>query len=75
MFSKAIDGETNTHLALKRVMTKTMGERDVSLSEALHTLQDINLHYSNVTVLRLSLENSSEVLNNENNDIEYSDSI
>jgi hypothetical protein len=75
VFSKAIDGETNTHLALKRVMTKIMGERDVSLSEALHTLQDINLHNSNVTVLRVSLENSSEVINNENNDIEYSDSI
>ena len=37
-------------------MTKVLGNRDVSLSEALHKLQDLPLHDLNVSVLRCSLK-------------------
>jgi hypothetical protein len=56
IFENAREGETDTRLALKRVMTKVLGSRDVSRAEALHCLQDIPLHDSNVTIVRESLQ-------------------
>jgi hypothetical protein len=56
-------------------MTKVLGSRDVSRAEALHCLQDIPLHDSNVTIVRASLQSSKEVVSNEMGDIEYSDSL
>ena len=75
IFENAREGETDTRLALKRVMTKVLGSRDVSRAEALHCLMDIPLHDSNVTIVRCSLQGSKEVVSNEMGDIEYRDSL
>ncbi len=75
IFETTREGETDTCLALKRVMTKVLGSRDVSRAEALHCLQDIPLHDSNVTIVRCSLQSSKEVVSNEMDDIEYRDSL
>jgi hypothetical protein len=75
IFVNARKRETDTCLALKRVMTKVLGSRDVSRAEALHCLQDIPLHDSNVTIVRCSLESSKAVVSNEMGDIEYRDSL
>ncbi len=53
IFETAHEGETDTCLALKRVMTKVLGSRDVSRAEALHCLQDIPLHDSYVTMCKV----------------------
>ena len=75
VFNGAIDGETDTLLALRQVTTKVLGNRDVSMSEALHTLQDLPLHDSNVTVLRCSLEATLEIGTDDMGDYEFCESV
>ena len=48
---------------------------NVSLSEALHTLQDIPLHDSNITVVRTSLDGTLEIASNDAGDFECCESM
>jgi hypothetical protein len=55
---------TDTKSSLKKLMMKVLGERDVTPNEAIHTLLGLNLHSSNVTVIKSSLANSNQILSN-----------
>ena len=76
VFNEARADQTNTKSALKRVLTKVLGDRDVSTHEAHHLLLGLHLHHCNVTVVKVSLESSRLVRrNNEDTDIEFDDSL
>jgi hypothetical protein len=76
VFSNAREDETNTRSALKSVMMKVLGERDVTLHEALHTLDGLRLWDANITVISTSLESSVLIQrNSETGSMEFKDSL
>lgn len=64
VFEMADETTTDTHLALKQVMTKVLGERDITRNEAIHQLLGLDLHFSNITVIKTSLESSKSLSKN-----------
>lgn len=51
--------EFDMEYGLKRIMTKVLGQRDVSVHEALHI--GYPLYNSNITVFKFSFENSKKL--------------
>lgn len=67
---------TDTHLALRQVMTKVLGERDITRNEALHQLMGLDLHTSNITVVKTSLECTKGINKNKRtNQLEFTNSF
>ncbi len=64
---------TDTKQVIKKIMTKVMGLRDVTPNEAMHTLLGYELHNSNVTVIKTSL-NESNLLNKSLDEIKIDES-
>jgi hypothetical protein len=55
IFSTAVVDETNTHKALQQVLNKVIGQRDISVPEAVHLLLGLEMHHSSFTVVVTSL--------------------
>lgn len=64
VFINSISTTTDTHMALKKVMTKVLGLRDISMHEALHLTMSLDLHWSNIKVVRTSLNKSNLIKEN-----------
>ena len=57
-------------------MTKVLGERDITRNEALHQLMGLDLHTSNITVVKTTLESSKGINKNKRtNQLEFTDSF
>jgi hypothetical protein len=59
VINEAEPESSNTKQLVKKIMTKVMGLRDVTPNEAMHTLMGIELHNSNITVVKTSLQKSN----------------
>ena len=76
IFDMADAATTDTHLALKQVFTKVLGERDITRNEAIHQLLGLDLHISNVTVVKTSLDSSKGISKNQRtNQLQFNDSF
>lgn len=61
VFNDSTIGEMDTILGLRKVFTSVIGERDISVSEALHQLTGEPMFYSNLTVESVSLNSSRKL--------------
>ena len=55
---------SDTKITLQKIMNKVLGERDITRNEALHILMGLDMHESNVTVVRTSLDYNYGLRNN-----------
>lgn len=53
------DKSLESRCGLKKVITKVLGMRDISMHEALHLCMSLDLHSSNITVVKTSLLKSN----------------
>ena len=59
-----VDNNTDPHRAIKKVVMKTLGERDYAAQETMHHLLSLKLHSSSFKVIPVSLNGSRRVRNN-----------
>jgi hypothetical protein len=59
-----VGNNTDPHIAIKKVVMKTLGERDYAAQETMHHLLSIKLHSSSFTVIPVSLNGSRRVHDN-----------
>lgn len=60
----SVDTKTTQH-NLKKVMNKVLGLRDISMHEALHLCMSLDLHWTNVTLVKTSLVKSNSIKKNQ----------
>ncbi|XP_020896155.1 uncharacterized protein LOC110235051 [Exaiptasia diaphana] len=58
---KNADNSSNPHKAIKKVVMKTLGERDYAAQETMHHLLSLKLHSSSFNVIPISLNGSRRV--------------
>ena len=58
---KSVDVSTDPHKAMKKVMMKTLGERDFSAQETMHLLLSLKLYSTTFDVLPINLNGSRRV--------------
>ena len=56
-----VDNASNPHKAIKKVVMKTLGERDYAAQETMHHLLSLKLHSSTFNVIPVSLNGSRRV--------------
>ena len=56
-----VDNNTDPHRAIKKVIMKTLGERDYAAQETMHHLLSLKLHSSSFKVMPVSLNGSRRV--------------
>ena len=56
-----IDNNTDPHRAIKKVVMKSLGERDYAAQETMHHLMSLKLHSSSFKVIPVSLNGSRRV--------------
>ena len=59
-----VDNNSDPHRAIKKVVMKTLGERDYAAQETMHHLLSLKLHSSSFKVIPVSLNGSRRVRNN-----------
>jgi DNA replication protein DnaC len=59
-----VGNNTDPHRAIKKVVMKTLGERDYAAQETMHHLLSLKLHSSSFTVIPVSLNGSRRVRDN-----------
>lgn len=75
IFSDANSRLTSTQTALRDVITRVLGQRDIGLFEAEHSLLSEKLHESNIQVVTVSLKSTPLIKRNNNNqEVEFEDS-
>jgi hypothetical protein len=67
-----VDNNSDPHRAIKKIVMKTLGERDYAAQETMHHLLSLKLHSSSFKVIPVSLNGSRRV--RENPSIEDGDS-
>ena len=60
---------SNPHRAFKKIVMKTLGERDYAAQETMHHLLSLKLHSSSFTVIPVSLNGSHSPNNQQGNSI------
>ena len=63
-----VDNTSNPHKAIKKVVMKTLGERDYAAQETMHHLLSLKLHSSTFNVIPISLNGSRRVRTNRSED-------
>ena len=58
-----VDNNSDPHRALKKVVMKTLGERDCAAQETMHHLMSLKLHSSSFKVMPVSLNGSRRLRN------------
>ncbi len=58
-----VDSNTDPHRAIKKVIMKSLGERDYAAQETMHHLLSLKLHSSSFKVMPVSLNGSRRVRN------------
>lgn len=58
---KSVDVSTDRHKTMKKVMMKTLGERDFSAQETMHLLLSLKLYSTTFDVLSINLNGSRRV--------------
>ena len=61
---QSADNNSDPHKAIKKVVMKTLGERDYASQETMHHLLSLKLHSSSFTVIPVSLNGSRRVHTN-----------
>lgn len=61
IYSNSSSNVNTTQTNLRKVMNKVLGLRDISMHEALHLTMSMDLHWSNITVLKTSLIKSNSI--------------
>lgn len=61
---QSADNSSNSHKAIKKVVMKTLGERDYAAQETMHHLLSLKLHSSSFNVIPVSLNGSRRVRTN-----------
>ena len=56
-----VDSNTDPHRAIKKVVMKSLGERDYAAQETMHHLLSLKLHSSSFKVMPVSLNGSRRV--------------
>ena len=64
---KNANSTSHPHKAIKKVVMKTLGERDYAAQETMHHLLSLKLHSSSFTVIPVSLNGSRRVQTNSSN--------
>ena len=59
-----VDNNSDPHRAIKKVVIKTLGERDYAAQETMHHLLPLKLHSSSFKVIPVNLNGSRRVRNN-----------
>ena len=59
---KSMPSNSNPHQAIKKVIMKTLGERDYAAQETMHHLLSLKLHSSSFNVIPVSLECSCRIV-------------
>ena len=59
-----VDSNTNPHRAIKKVVMKSLGERDYAAQQIMHHLLSLKLHSSSFKVMPVSLNGSRRVRSN-----------
>ena len=59
-----VDNNSDPHRAIKKVVMKTLGERDYAAQETMHHLLSLKLHSSSFKVIPVSLNGSRRVRDN-----------
>lgn len=59
-----IDSKLHPQKAVKKVITKTVGQRDFSAQETMHLLSSLKLYSTTFTVLPVSLNGSRRIKSN-----------
>ncbi len=58
-----VDSDTDPHRAIKKIVMKSLGERDYAAQETMHHLLSLKLHSSSFKVMPVSLNGSRRVRN------------
>ncbi|CAB4007231.1 Hypothetical predicted protein [Paramuricea clavata] len=58
-----VDSNTDPHRVIKKVVMKSLGERDYAAQETMHNLLSLKLHSSSSKVMPVSLNGSRKVFN------------
>ncbi len=59
---KSTNSLSDPHKAIKKVIMKTLGERDYAARETMHHLLSLKLHSSSFNIIPVSLNGSHRVL-------------
>ena len=59
-----VDNNSNPHKTIKKIVMKTLGERDYAAQETMHHLLSLKLHSSSFQVIPVSLNGSRRIRNN-----------
>ncbi|KAJ7351752.1 hypothetical protein OS493_035694 [Desmophyllum pertusum] len=60
----SVHGNGDSHKAIKKVVMKTIGERDYAAQETMHHLLSLKLHRSSFNVIPVSLNGSRKICHN-----------
>lgn len=70
IYFQPYSGASTTHQNMKKVMNKVLGFRDISMHEALHLTMSLDLHWSNISVVKASLVKSNAIKKSKNGNID-----
>ena len=59
-----VDNNSNPHKTIKKIVMKTLGERDYAAQETMHHLLSLKLHSSSFQVIPVRLNGSHRIRNN-----------
>jgi hypothetical protein len=64
IYSNPLVDTRTTQQNLRKVMNKVLGQRDISMHEALHLCMSLDLHWSNVSIVKTSITKSNSIAKN-----------